>query len=150
MVCRKLHASNRDVWRLVADQHGVVTRGQLISLGYSRQAINHRLKTGRLHLVQRGVYAVGRPELTRRGEWIAAVLACGAEAVLSHRSAAALWEIGSGEGARVDVVVPAATNHRRPGIVVHRRAWMEDAHRTSHHGIPVTTPLVTLVDLASV
>src|SRR5215207_1172248 len=149
MACRKFQATSREVWRLVADQHGVITRGQLSALGYSRQAIHQRLQTGRLHPVHRGVYAVGRPRLTQHGRWMAAVLARGADAVLSHRSAAALWDIASGEGPAIEVVVPAGTKHKRPGILVHRRVWMEDADRTSHHGIAVTTPVFTLIDLAS-
>jgi very-short-patch-repair endonuclease len=127
----------------------VVTRAQLIAFGYSSDAIRQRLETGRLHRVHRGVYAVGRPELTREGRWMAAVLACGPNAVLSHRSAAALWQIGSYEGTRIEVSVPAAGKHRRSGILAHRRAWTGDHMRTRYRGIPVTTPLLTLVDLAS-
>jgi very-short-patch-repair endonuclease len=137
------------VWSVVRSQHGVITRTQLLGLGYSSDAIRHRLDTGRLHVVHRGVYAVGRRELAREGEWMAAVLACGPGAALSHGSAASLCQIGSYEGDEIHVVVPAATRHGRRGISVHRRSWMEDHHRTSHNGIPVTTPLVTLVDLAS-
>jgi Transcriptional regulator, AbiEi antitoxin len=82
------------VWRLASRQHGVVSRRQLLELGFSAQAIKHRVATGRLHQVARGVYAVGRPDLGREGRWMVAVLACGADALLSHTSAAALWEIG--------------------------------------------------------
>ncbi|HXQ88465.1 MAG TPA: hypothetical protein VN733_02400, partial [Solirubrobacterales bacterium] len=62
-----------------------------MALGFTGSAIEHRLATGRLHLVTRGVYAVGRYQLGREGRWTAAVLACGPDALLSHRSAAALW-----------------------------------------------------------
>jgi hypothetical protein len=81
------------VWALAHEQHGVVTRAQLIELGYGHEAIRHRLRRGRLHPVRRGVYAVGRPELSRLGWWMAAVLSCGPEALLSHGSAAGLWGI---------------------------------------------------------
>src|SRR5687768_3070443 len=74
-----------------AEQHGVVSRAQLLELGFSRRAIARRLASGRLHRRYAGVYAVGHDRLSREGRWMAAVLACGPDAVLSHRSAAALW-----------------------------------------------------------
>jgi very-short-patch-repair endonuclease len=77
----------------VRRQFGVVARRQLLGLGISRRAIDHALAKDRLFPAFRGVYAVGRPELTRNGWWMAAVLACGPDAVLSHGSAAALWGI---------------------------------------------------------
>lgn len=135
-------------WALALRQHGVVTRAQLLQLGFTRDAIDHRLATGRLHPVMRGVYAVGRPELTREGHWMAAVLACGPEAALSHGSAAALWEIGSQRSALIEVTVPSHVRRRRPGIAIHRRAILSD-HVTTHRGIPATTSVATLIDLAT-
>lgn len=82
------------IWRLVEQQHGVVARGQLLELDFSARAIERRIASGRLHPVWRGVYAVGRPQLGRHGRWIAATLACGPAAVLSHGSAAILWGFG--------------------------------------------------------
>src|SRR5215212_9578539 len=87
------HSVGRAVWELAGRQHGLVTRRQLLELGLSADAIKHRIAKGRLHPVWRGVYAVGRPELTRYGWLMAAVLACGPGAALSHESAAELWEI---------------------------------------------------------
>src|SRR3954447_26228859 len=81
-------------WGLAAAQHGVVSHGQLRELGLSRRAIEHRLAIGRLHRVAHGVYALGRPDLTRHGRLMASVLACGSTAVLSHRSAAELYGMG--------------------------------------------------------
>src|SRR4051794_35211666 len=78
---------------LARDQHGVVSRRNLYEIGLTRDAIRHRLAGGRLHRLYWGVYAVGHTVLTREGHWIAAVLAAGPGAVLSHRSAAALWGI---------------------------------------------------------
>src|SRR5262245_9788888 len=121
--------SVQEVWRLVRAQHGVVTRKQLRELDYSSKAVEHRIRTGRLHPVHHGVYAVGRRELARKGEWMAAVFACGPEAALSHCSAGALCKVGSYEGDEIDVAVPAHVIRDRPGIALHRRAWMEDHHR---------------------
>jgi predicted transcriptional regulator of viral defense system len=96
---------NRRAWELARRQHGVVARRQLLALGFSKRAIEHRVGRGRLHVVAHGVYAVGWPELTRRRRWMMAVLACGDGAALSHRSAAALWGIGTEEPGVTDVSV---------------------------------------------
>jgi Transcriptional regulator, AbiEi antitoxin len=80
-----------EVLELAARQHGVVTGAQLVALGLSRGGIEHRARRGRLFRVHRNVYAIGSPTLTREGRWMAAVLACGPDAVLSQESAAALW-----------------------------------------------------------
>src|SRR3954463_1651520 len=85
---------SRQAWRLARSQHYLISRRQLLDLGFSSRAIEHRLSSGRLHRVRSGVYAVGRPSLTEHGRWMAAVLACGDGAVLSHSGAAALWRIG--------------------------------------------------------
>lgn len=123
----------------------MITRRQLHGLGFTDEAIDHRIRTGRLHPAYRGVYAVGRPELTRYGRWMAATLACGTSGALSHGSAAALWGIGSERGG-VEISVPHGTFRRQPGIRLHRRAHLET---TTHHRIPVTTPTATIIDLAS-
>lgn len=115
----------------------------------SAKAIQHRLATGRLRLVTRGVYVVGRPELTQRGRWMAAVLASGRGAMISHLSAAALWEMHRpGRQTPIDVVVPRPTTHRRAGVRMHRRLGLRDGERREVDGIPVTDPLSTLVDIA--
>jgi very-short-patch-repair endonuclease len=125
----------------------VVTRQQLLELGLTADAINHRRWRVRLHPVWRGVYALGRPELTRIGLWMAAVLACGPDAVLSHKTAAALWGIRPDRRTEIEVTVPALSRRRRPGITVHRRS-LTAQETTVRHGIPVTTPAVTIVDIA--
>jgi very-short-patch-repair endonuclease len=142
--------SGRQVWALARRQHGVITRGQLLGLGLGTDAIKHRVATGRLHSVHRGVYALGRPELTREGLWMAAVLSCGPDAVLSHRSAAALWEIRAHRSGPIEVSVPAGSTRRRRGVIVHRRTAFAANDCTRRRGIPVTTPVCTLVDLAAV
>ena len=139
----------REAWALAARQHGVVARRQLLALGFSRQAIERRLGSGRLHRVGSGVYAVGRPNLTRHGRWMAAVLSCGPDAVLSHQSAAALWRIGPEKPGLREVSVRSPSARRRPEVRVHRRPSLADADLTAHLGIPVTTPVRTLVDLAA-
>lgn len=122
---------------------------QLLTLGYSADAIRHRLATGRLHRLWPGVYAVGRPELTRFGWWRAATLVCGPSAALSHSSAAALYEIGY-EGTRIEVSVAATVARHRSGIVVHRRARLDVQTFREVRRIPVTSPVDTLIDLAAI
>ncbi len=134
-----------EVWALARRQSGVVSRAQLVELGMSPPAIKHRLTTGRLHGVHRGVYAVGRPALPREGVLLAAVLACGADAVLSHGSAAELWGIRRRADGPIQVTAP--TERLRPGLRVHRRK-LGRRDTTVRHGIPVTTPARTLVDIA--
>lgn len=136
----------RAVWALARRQHGLVTRKQLLALGFSTDAIKHRVATGRLHTVHSGVYAVGRPELTQLGRWMGAVLACGRDAALSHESAAALWGIRPVRRGRIEVSVPPERRPHPKGIDVHRE---QDLGVTTHRGIPVTTPLFTLIALAT-
>jgi very-short-patch-repair endonuclease len=136
------------VWKLAAGQHGVVTRAQLLELGFGRNAIKHRVAKGRLHLLERGVYAVGRPELTRHGRWMAAVLGCGTGAALSHQSAGGLYEIHDARGPAIHISIPSHLTRKRPGIVAHRRRGLA-AYVTHHSAIPVTSPALTLVDLAA-
>jgi very-short-patch-repair endonuclease len=133
---------------LAAKQHGVVAREQLLALGLTTRAVKHAVQSGRLHAVRRGVYAVGRPNLTRHGRWMAAVLGCGPEAVLSHESAAVLWGLRAREPDTIEITVAAHVARRGEGLTVHRRA-LEDHDRTRRHAIPVTSPTCSLVDLAT-
>lgn len=141
-------SKRQSLWNLAREQHGVVTRRQLLDAGLSGKAIDHRRTKGRLHPVHRGVYAVGRAELTRHGRWMAAVLACGADAVLSHASAGALYELSDLER-RISISLPSRRRIVRPGIEIHRvdldgsDTWVRDR-------IPVTSPSRTIADLASV
>jgi len=147
---QRLQSSSPALWTLAERQHGAVTRAQMLELGYSPQAIRHRVVNGRLHPVHRGVYAIGRPQLTRHGRWMAAVLSCGPQAALSHLSAGSIWKISAEGRAEVEVSVPAAVARVRPGVLVHRRARLSSEDITHHLGIPVTTPILTLIDLAVV
>jgi predicted transcriptional regulator of viral defense system len=145
----KSRSRSERAWALAGRQHGMVARGQLLALGFGKRAIEHRLTRGRLHLVMHGVYAVGWPRLTPKRRWMAAVLACGDGAVLSHRSAAALWGIGTEAPARVDLSVRRSTRVRRTGLRVRRRPTLRPEDVTELDGIPVTSAARTLVDLAS-
>src|SRR4051812_49380236 len=89
---------DRAIAALAKRQHGVVTRAQLRRIGLCDSAITHRAAVGRLHRLHRGVYAVGHRVVPARGAWLAATLACGEGAVLSHTSAAALWGLRAKDG----------------------------------------------------
>ncbi len=136
--------------QLATRQHGVVGRRQLLALGFREEAIKLRLAAGRLSALHQEVYAVGHLRIDRRGYWWAAVLAYGDRAVLSHRSAAALWGFARERGP-VDVTAPAGRQGvcRRTGAWIHRcKLYPED--RAARDGIPVTTVARTLFDLAEV
>jgi very-short-patch-repair endonuclease len=122
-----------------------VARRQLLDAGLGRRIVERRLQAGRLHPVHRGVYAVGHPVLSVEGRWMAAVLAAGPRAALSHRAAAALWMMFA--WTRPEVTVPGG--NRRPGVIVHRATVPLD-EVTIERGIPVTTVPRTLFDLAAV
>ena len=134
--------------RVAGPQHGVVTRAQLLTAGVNAKAITYRLKVGRLHELHRGVYAVGHRPPSPHARAMAAVLACGAGAVLSHRSAAALWAITPPWRGPEDVTATGKHSHR--GIRAHRSTTLTRADVTRHYGIPITTPARTLHDLARV
>jgi very-short-patch-repair endonuclease len=133
---------------LAKAQHGVVARRQLFALGMSKEAIEVRLRSGRLHLLHPGVYAVGHRALSREAHWIAAVLFCGPGAVLSHRSAAALWRIRPPSGRAIEVTT-RSKSRSRPGMQ-RRFAVLPSDEVTEHDGIPVTTVPRTIFDLAAV
>ena len=139
---RELVHTDVEMAALAGRQYGIVASRQL---GFTANAVATRVATGRLHRVHRGVYAVGHLGLGQEARWLAAVLACGDGAVLSHRSAGTLWGIRLGELFRPEVT----TEHpRRLATITSRRAMLAPADRTTHRGIPVTSPARTLVDLA--
>jgi very-short-patch-repair endonuclease len=130
---------------LAGRQHGVVGRTQLLAAGIEATAIKRRVQASRLHPLSRGVYAVGHRVLTTQGRWMAATLAT--RAVLSHRSAGALWGLRPWTG-RIELTVPRGTSPR-PGLLLHRAVLAPD-EITVKDCIPVTTPARTLLDLAGV
>jgi len=127
----------------------VVSRAQLLDAQMTERMIETRLATGQLVRLHRGVYAVGHAHLCPNGYRLAAILAVGPGAVLSHRDAAALHGIRDGGGVRIDVSTPAERRSTRR-IRVHGRRRLDDADVTTVEGIPVTTVCRTLVDLAEV
>lgn len=139
---------DRVVARLAEGQHGIVAYAQLIQAGMSGNGISRRARRGQLHRLHRGVYAVGHRPVSRRGFWMAAVLACGDGAVLSHRSAAELWELLRPQKGPIDVSVPTQSGRAgRAGIRLHRCPSLVAGMTTRRHGIPVTTPARTISDL---
>jgi very-short-patch-repair endonuclease len=117
-------------------------------LGIGRQWVSHRLANGRLFKVHRGVYAVGHRALSREGRWMAAVLACGQGAVLSHGSAAKLWKLLKGDQNGVTHVTTPRALRGRPGIRAHH-VGLTPEEVTSNRGIPVTSAPRTIFDLAA-
>ena len=120
-----------------------------MTVGYTRREIEQRLHNGRLHHLSHGVYAVGRPDLTPHGRWMAAVLACGEDAALSHRSAAQLWGFGYEERGRIDVSIRRKSKITRKGVKVRARPSLDAKSVVVRFGIPVTHPVQTLIDLAT-
>jgi very-short-patch-repair endonuclease len=139
--------STRSIAELAARQHGLVARRQLALLGLGEDAIDYRVARGLLHRTHRGVYAVGHTATTGHAVWMAAVLAAGPDAVVSHRSAAALWGVRDTHRSSAEVTCPRRLDI--PGVDSHRTVLPPD-EVTVEHGIPVTTPARTLFDLAAV
>lgn len=144
---RRRRRRERELAALASRQHGVISRGQLRDLGLGDGAIKARIRIGRLHSLHRGVYSLGHRSITVRGAWLAAVLACGDGAVLSHRSAAALWGLMRPRWSPVDVTSDHGRAGNRMGIRLHRSPLRDD-ERAVEAGIPVTSVARTLLDLA--
>lgn len=133
---------------LAAAQHGVF---HVTQVALSPRAVQKRAQAGLLHRQHAGVYSiVPRHLLKREGLWMAAVLACGPGAVLSHRSAAALLELRDWGGTKIDVTVPRRSRRKHAGIKVHCSTTLTDADVTVVNNIPCTTVHRTLFDLAEV
>ena len=143
--------SDARIARLAQREHGVLSTSELRASGLTDGGIHRRARTGRLHRLHHGVYAVGHVAVGREGRWLAAVKACGSGAVLSHQSAAELWELTARCPGPIHITVPG---HRKPrpasGIAVHRSGTLTCRDATRRGRIPVTTPSRTLRDLRRV
>jgi Transcriptional regulator, AbiEi antitoxin/Protein of unknown function (DUF559) len=147
-----LRGSGPPPWSAVAErvagQWGVISRGQLRAAGVPAATVDYWVRAGRLRVVHRGVYATGGSMLRVEGRRVAAVLACGPGAVLSHRSAAAHWELLTTSQTRIDVTA-ARSRQGLPGIRLHTSRSFDPQDTTNHECIPITTVSRTLLDLAA-
>jgi predicted transcriptional regulator of viral defense system len=150
----QIRASGRTPDNRVADlateQYRVVHADQMRELGLGRGAIQHRVRTRRLHPIHQGVYAVGTRDLTRDGFLMAAVFACGEGTVLGHQTATVHWGLIQSSSAAIHVTVPRKRKPEVEGVTVHLTRQLTDADWTVERGIPVTSVARTLVDFAGV
>jgi len=139
-----------EIAQIAAAQLGAVSHAQLVALGLGERAVGRALEAGRLHAVHHGVYCVGHPWLSRQGSEIAALLAVGDEAALSHRTAAARLELRRAQVGPIDV--SSLVRGRRPqaGIVVHRPRTLRAADIVVVEGLRCTDASRTIADLAAV
>lgn len=143
---QKNATSDQRIGRIAECQHGVLAIAQLRAAGVTDDAVKGRVRTGRLHRVHRGVYAIGHGYISQEGRWMAAVLASGG--VLSHQSAATLWRLLPQSSGPIDVSVAGiGGRERRSDLRLHRSRTLEPGHITKRTGIPVTTPARTIADL---
>jgi very-short-patch-repair endonuclease len=129
-------------------QHGVVSRGQLLAARLGPGAIARGIDAGRLRPVFRGVYAVGHVALRREGWWMAALLACGEGAALSHRTAATIWGLTTGPTFPIDVTTSTDHGRKHRQITSHRMR-LHPLDALLRDNLRLTTPSRTIVDLAA-
>lgn len=139
----------RAINQLLVTQHAV-SRGQLLALGLSSDALQGRLESGALIRLHRGVYAMGGSPPTRERRWAAAVLACGPTAALSHLSAAALWCVRHTDPVVIDVSLASRSRRGRKGIRTHRPRHLTADDVGAHRGVRTTAVPRTLIDCAEV
>lgn len=135
--------------RLGGEFHGAVTREQLLSEGISRHVVDRQAKTGALHRRHHGVYIVGHLALAPLAQEAAALLACGEDAVISHRSAAYLWGLIDEPPEEVEVTVIGRSRRRQAGLRVRQVARLSASDIRERKGIRLTAPARTIVDLAA-
>jgi hypothetical protein len=143
------NGADMEVALLAAEQWSVLSLEDLRRCGLSPGMVLTRVRRGHLHPLHHGVYAVGHPGLPLEGRLLAAVKACGAGAVLSHFSAAALWEMVEWDGRRPEVTVKDTTPRVHTAIRVHRTLYLDANDVRRQSGIPVTSPARTALDLCS-
>jgi len=142
-------AREAELARIATEQHGAVALAQLVAIGFGASTIRSRVAAHRLRRVHRGVFVVAGVPLGSRSLWMAAVLACGPGAVLSHRAAAALWGFRESSATRTDVIVRTRAGRTRDGIFVHRGELLAAVETTTVARIPCTSVPRTVVDLAA-
>ncbi|HEX3362054.1 MAG TPA: type IV toxin-antitoxin system AbiEi family antitoxin domain-containing protein [Solirubrobacterales bacterium] len=139
-----------EVARICHAQHGVITLWQLEEQGLTVQAVHERLLEGRLHRIHQGVYSLTPGVITQRGKFMAAVLACGPDAVLSHRSAVYLWGLVDEWDEPIDVTAPNRRGRSPDGVAAHRDGSVQPIDKTKLHGVPCASLARTLLDYAGV
>lgn len=146
---RAISGVDRAIAELAACPHGIFTIDQLAGAGVPRSSLTDRVRSGQLFRQHRGIYSTIPPHLlTVEGRWLAAVLACGENAALSHLDAATLWELIRAPSGRIHVTVPSdAGRRKRKGIAIHRSSTLLPGQVTLENSIRVTTPARTLADL---
>ena len=151
MVSGFAHAVGREVaiaW-IAARQLGLITVAQLNGAGIGRGSIARRVANGQLHQVFRGVYLVGHPVPLPGALELAGVLACGEDAVVSHRSAARLWGLAKTCPDEVEVTVVGRDCRSRDGLRVHTVKRLGARDRGRHSGIPITSAARTVIDASA-
>jgi very-short-patch-repair endonuclease len=138
----------RIAW-VASGQHGLVTHAQLEALGIGPNAIEWRVRQGRLHRVHRGVYLVGHTAASPFAPEMAGALACGPDAAVSHHSAGGLWHLLRERPQRVEMTMPGTWKRRHPGLRTHCSMTLMPVDRRRIHGIPLTSPARTILDLAA-
>jgi predicted transcriptional regulator of viral defense system len=139
-----------DWWiaRIATRQHGVIARRQLLGIGLTAGEITYRIKVGRLHRLHRGVYSVGHESVSVAGRRMAAVLACGPSAFLSHRTAGGMWALIDPPSGPIDVTTARRNKPKRDGVRSHLSVLPDDEVDRMDN-IPITTMARTIVDLSS-
>lgn len=135
--------------RLTRTQHGVISFGQLLAAGLTPGTVRTRVRRGQLHRIHRGVYAVADPALLPLAGWSAALLAAGPRAVLSHRSAAALWRLVPADSDLIHVTRLGRNDRVHRGVATHRARCLDTRDVTTRANLRVTTPARTVIDLAT-
>ncbi|MBI2170262.1 MAG: type IV toxin-antitoxin system AbiEi family antitoxin domain-containing protein [Actinobacteria bacterium] len=138
------------IYEFTRRQHSLVTREQLLSLGLTDRQVDYLLQSGRLRRFHRGVYVLPGVAASWHQRLMAACLAVGAGAAVSHRAAAALWGLDGPFRGLIEVAGERLDETRPKGVITHRSTDLGPAYVTERLGIPVTSPARTLLDLGAV
>jgi very-short-patch-repair endonuclease len=139
---------NESVHDVIARQFGVISTEQAVRFGISASAVSRRVASGEWARVFPGVCRATAAEVTLRQRALAAVLWAGGGALVSHATAARLWEFEHTRGDTIEIWLAYPHNRRHEDVTVHRGNRLDRADRTVLDGIPITTPTRTLIDIA--